>query len=423
MDSVDAAINNAIRDETLSDDACAMVFQKRRNQLAADTELLPADREGGLRDLDNVIANEVPQAITDGTPIVKILKRELRAIGELYHENHYRLLAERETSSAGESSAAPQSGEEVKEEPDGMGGVEQDHNEDKAPVSENSKAPEHEDEVMDESEISEQVNDEDDTEEEAFDFGDAQKEGERPQTPEEVLQDLLGEVFDTEESDEVEEEEVPDSEDDSDYEGFGKKAAGKGKVKSKTKPAPKTKPGPKVGRPLKKDTDAYRVTAAMEVRKKRKFRTHHPRTNDPKVLDRTPRLYDVPDEMPEAGDAGSASSASSLAADDKAEDAVEVTSPIPFAPPEASKRKTAKPKPVSPSSDKDDEPAPPPALTPAAAARAERADRRTAGMVRASPSPAQVFSEVNKHRHTPNPSNSLPLPYLRRKNATPPPVV
>jgi hypothetical protein len=394
MDSLDEAINKRITEETLKDDACDFVFRARRNKLAADTDLPTDVREGGLRKLNLVIANDVPQAIRNGQPVVKILKREILAIGRLHHENTLRLLAEEEARVASESGAAAQTGDEVKEESDEMQGVKREQGEageDAGPASESSPAPQSEIEAKDgpdEIEGLDQRNDEDkEEEEEAFDHGDEQEADSRAATPEEILEEYQEEIFEVDETDQEENDGSEadfreNSEEDPEY----GKAPGKGKGVVKSKAALKTKARP-VGRPLKRDTDAQRAAAAMEAKRQRRFRTHHPRPNEVKPLVRTPRMYDVLDEDPRVRKHDASSPAStSLALTDEVQDAEEALSPTPIAPAKASRRQAAKPKSMPLVTDEDEEvgepvpPAPAP-LTPAAAARAARANRRASGIV------------------------------------------
>jgi hypothetical protein len=369
MDTIHTAINRAIQDGTLNDDACVIDFYNRRNRLAADTELLPDTRDRGLRQLDAVIATELPQAISNAQPAVTILKREIKAIGNLYHENNFRLstLAEEDTATASENAASPKHDDEVKERSDEMEDVEPEHDandNDAPPASESSPAPEHEHRVTKQRDGSEEEADGNDQE------GDAQEVNENDQEETSDLDEANG-AMGAESESEVEEHPEEVEEEDSDY----------GKVNAKSKAAPKTET--KVYCHTKSAPDTVRIPAAMAARRRRKFLTHHPRTDGARV--RTPRVYDILDEGRKHAPKPPAAS---LAPIDEAEDTNMAESPIPVAPAKSIQRKTAKPKPTLKSTSKatDEEqevngPAPPEALTPGAAARAARANRRAAEMV------------------------------------------
>jgi hypothetical protein len=370
MDTIYTAINRAIQDGTLNNDACVIDFHNRRNRLATDTELLPDIRDRGLRHLDAVIATELPQAISNAQPAVTILKREIKAIGNLYHDNNFRLstLAEEDPPIAGEDAAPPRHDDEVKERSDEMKDVEPKHDandKDAPPASESSAVPEHEDRSTKQRQApGEAAN------------GDGQEQGDDAQElneDDEETSYLEGANRATDEESESESEEHPEEEEEehSDY--------GKGNAKSKAAPKTETK----VYCHTKSAPDAVRIPAAMAARRRRKFLTHHPRTNGAKV--RTPRVYDILDERPNPAHKSPAASHAPI---DEAEDTDMAKSLTSVAPAKSSQRKTAKPKPKPKSTSKAtdeeqevNEPAPPESLTPAAAARAARANRRAAEMV------------------------------------------
>jgi hypothetical protein len=379
MDTIHTAINRAIQDGTLNNDACVIDFHNRRNRLAADTELLPDIRDRGLRHLDAVIATELPQAISNAQPAVIILKREIKAIGNLYHENNFRLstLPEEDTATASEDAASAKHDDEIKQRSDEMEDVEPEHdaNDNGAPpASESSAVREHEDRVTKQRDGLEEEADEEDQERE----GNAQEVNENDEE-ETFYLDEANRAMSEESESEAEEPPEEAEEEDSDY--------GKGNAKSKAAPKTETK----VYCHTKSAPDTVRIPAAMAARRRRKFLTHHPRTNEAKV--RTPRVYDILDERRKPAPK---SPAASLAPIDEAEDTDMAESPTPVAPAKSIQRKTAKPKPkpksISKATDEEqevNEPALPEALTPAAAARAARANRRGAGIVNTSPS-AQV---------------------------------
>jgi hypothetical protein len=372
MDFFDIAINTAVQGETLNNDACVNNFRRRRDLLAADTELLPEVRDRSLGHLDNVIATEIPEAINDGQPVVKILKREVLAIGNLHYENDFRLsiLAEKGASPAIETSPSPQSKTEVRGEPEEKGGVEQGDDADAPPASAGPRSEKEVNKQPDEMEGVEQ----------------AQNEHNNSEPPEGDPDEADARTKEGSESDLEAHLEEEEKDDDPDY----GKATPRGKGKAKTEA--------QVYVPVKSGkADVVRYPAALAARRRRRFFTHHlrtlyPRTND-KTFDHAPRLYDIFDKMPNVHRRASVSRDASPVPTDEAPDSEKTASPALVTPAKISPRKTAKSKPNPKSepeleaifADKAEEvvdPAPP-VITPAAAARAARANRRASGMVSA----------------------------------------
>jgi len=85
------SINDAIRNGTLSDDACIKQLFTRRLNLANQNVLSPNLRDRGMKIIDIAIDTEVPEATSVGEPIVRVLQRVFTEIGRLYQENAQRL--------------------------------------------------------------------------------------------------------------------------------------------------------------------------------------------------------------------------------------------------------------------------------------------------------------------------------------------
>jgi hypothetical protein len=93
MTSTSIDIKAAILNGTLSDGASLTELQRRREYFAADTELLDDIKQRGLSIFDSAIDTDAPQAISKEEPVVSVLKRALKAIGQLYVENAQRVAA------------------------------------------------------------------------------------------------------------------------------------------------------------------------------------------------------------------------------------------------------------------------------------------------------------------------------------------
>ncbi|KAI8942823.1 hypothetical protein NX059_000864 [Plenodomus lindquistii] len=79
--------NIAIKTLTLPDPAAIAEFSRRRATFRADTSLLPDIRARGLLAFDIALNTDLPTALNEETPVVRLLRTTMRTLGSLYKEN------------------------------------------------------------------------------------------------------------------------------------------------------------------------------------------------------------------------------------------------------------------------------------------------------------------------------------------------